>query len=499
MCESTKRIYSSKTSASRNNSISTTGHKTFRYVPRSINQSQQRNITNRSPNYEVRKRSITKFREIPPDDPIPSYRSKSSQSNTQITARSKNQYKNVNLLNDPDCVEMRKHLIENDDFDNYSNDQLKVLLEHLREFSSYSALCRNYDDASQSESLQKKTKQVLQDRAVMTAIERSIENEIPDEVPIEEKLQQFQDQLDQFDNETQRKLQDLEKKHEEDLESFEKDWSENRPKKYRKPSTKLIEIYELERKLGLSGEFDRARIIKQEADDLQLQEMEMAQRQIVKDYNNAKAKLEMKHQEEKQIFYDTRSNLRDLIIAQQKVKRDGVDHRIHVLKIKKEEQGKTREVVFDPTASTPCSGGGAAIYHRESHRSKGHLLPPLIAPNDERIKEMRDREINEKKEKNRQFKARMREKERDAEDLDMNFSLTSESEPGVVNRSTSRNQSSARISTKRSKYDGSSRTSTTTIGNSTESSSSRPQNEQLQNVLNLANDLLQEQNQQPPK
>ncbi|OHT08099.1 hypothetical protein TRFO_23561 [Tritrichomonas foetus] len=406
------------TTNSRKPNYSPTNHKTFRYVPRSISQAQHRRVTtpmSNNGNNEERKR-ITQPRQPPPEPPIPSYLPKKG----SPTPRGKSKKKNQGLLlNNSSCIALREHFFDNGDFENYDDEKLNMLLEHLREYSSYSALHRNYDDAERSDKLQERIKEELKMRS--SNIPQYQENSVPYEVLLEEKMKEHQKELDEFDCQTEEKREKLEEKQKKDTEEFEDRWRNEMPRKYRKPSTKLITYFEIERKLGLNGNFEKAKKLKVETDRLQAEEMEQAQRLLIKDYNNAKAKFDQQQQEEYQLFIDTRKHWRDVILARHKTEKEAIDNRGNVLSKKQCESVKTKEFQFDPNSRSP-TGGGAAIYHRESHRPNGHLLPPLLPPNDEKVKEMLARENEEKRQKNKRILQHIKDKEREADNSEVEFS-----------------------------------------------------------------------------
>jgi hypothetical protein len=68
-----------------------------------------------------------------------------------------------------------------------------------------------------------------------------------------------------------------------------------------------------------------------------------------------------------------------------------------------------------PAARALQSAGGAVVYHRESGQQAGHLLPPLLAPNDDEMKQILLKESEDRKDKNRRFKEYQGMKEKEAD------------------------------------------------------------------------------------
>ena len=120
------------------------------------------------------------------------------------------------------------------------------------------------------------------------------------------------------------------------------------PSKYRKPSTKLITIYDVERKLGLNKDFEKAKRVKAEAEQLEMIEMEKAQKQLIHDYQIARQKLDQKHEEERRQLIETRSLRKELLESRLKVVKSGLQNRNTVVTMKQNDDLKTKENFFDP-------------------------------------------------------------------------------------------------------------------------------------------------------
>ena len=299
---------------------------------------------------------------------------------------------------------------------------LNQLMDNLREYSSHCVLQRQYDEAEQANSLYERVKEEVQ--MLNLNKNENCENDHGDEddIPYIElkkaKMQQFKDELENYDRITIKKRQELEEKLLKDIEMFEDNWKENMPRKYRKPSSKLIVLYEIERKFGLTGQFQEAKKIKIEADKLQSIEMAQAQQRLVHDYSIAKNQFDKQQAKEREIFEDTRNHWRSVVIARQKVEMEAIKNRKTVLSVKQTEPKVVKESSMDQQAKLidQCSNGGAAVYRKENVAPRDILLPPLIAPNDDKMKELKIKEIELQKTRNQQFRAnqKLRELEEDS-------------------------------------------------------------------------------------
>jgi hypothetical protein len=275
-------------------------------------------------------------------------------------------------------------------------------MEHLREFSSYSALKRNYEEGGKADRLYELLREELEMRSSELWEEPEL-NSAEFEELVQAKEREFQSEIEDYDSVTVDKRDQFEKRLKSAEEEFERHWREDCPKKYRKPSARLIVLYEIERKLGLTSQFEQAKIAKRETEALERQEMDAAQRLLRKDYTAAREQFLKEQRDERRIFEDTRKHWKDVMLARHKVVMEAVVNRGHVLNQKQIEARPQKESSLNPTTKRPENAGNAVVYHRESVQQSGHLLPPLLPPNDDLLKEKMMKEIEEQREKLRRF------------------------------------------------------------------------------------------------
>ena len=352
----------------------------------------------------------TRPRDPPAPPPIPSYLKKEDRvktTRTKVAPKS--------LLDDPKCISLRNHFFASEDYEKYKADELQLLMEHLREYTAFSASQRDYDEAERSSALYERLKAHLETRG---GEEHENDDALSYEEFVERKQQEFIQELKDFDEITETKRAQLEEKQREETEVFEKRWREDMPPKYRKPSPKLLQLYEFERKLGMTGQFDRAKLAKVETEKQERLEMEQAQRLLIRDYNSAKAQHEREQREERRIFEDTREHWRSVIIARQKVEFEAIANRENVLNKKQGSPKAQRESSLRPQSKGPQAAGNAVVYHRENLTGSNRLLPPLIPPNDERIIEMQNQEQEEQTKRNKKFQEYRTQKEKEADECE---------------------------------------------------------------------------------
>ena len=399
--------------------------KPIKYIPRSVSRPQTAQGTSANANT----RRATKPKETPPPPPIPSYLPKSSRPKSAVSRSTTNK----SVLDDPNCIAMRNHFYEERDYEKYSTSELQLLKEHLREYTAHCVCQRDYDEARKSEDLYDSLKLEVDRRGGAKSPEPQ-DKDVPYEELAEQKEAAFRRELSDYDEITKDKRKQLQKKQSEDAEEFERHWREDMPPRYRKPSMKLLQLYEVERKLGITGQFEKAKAAKKETENVEREEMAIAQRTLVRDYTAAKQQFEKEQAEERELFENTRSHWREVIVARQKVEFEAITNRGNVLNIKQNPKSSR-----DGTARGPkrvpqsSSGGNPSVYHRENFvGTNNRLLPPLIPPNDTRIKEMSDKEKEEKNKKNKQFREYRMKKDKEADNSEVSESSSDAGDCGFL-------------------------------------------------------------------
>jgi hypothetical protein len=321
---------------------------------------------------------------------------------------------NEPLLSNPKCVILRNHFFESANFEDYPTEQLTLLLDHLREYSAYCALNRNYEDAERGDALAMEVRNEVGMRSeeVWEIDDLSLEKFEGVRELHEEDLKS---ELELFDIATEERRAALLKQLAQERDEFERRWGVDLPPKYRKPSQKLILLYEIERQLGITGQFTEAKRAKHETEALERQETETAQRLLMRDYELACQQFAKNQSSELAMFDDKRREEKEVILARHKVRIGLVGNRRNVLEQKKMELRVPKENSVRPPVKRRQSAGNAAVYRREMSDRTGCLLPPLKAPNDESMIELRKRERKEQQKKNQRFREYLAQKEREAD------------------------------------------------------------------------------------
>ncbi|EAX90125.1 hypothetical protein TVAG_088180 [Trichomonas vaginalis G3] len=328
--------------------------------------------------------------------PIPSYIKKENKkpetpkNNENLTMKS--------YLDDPECIQLREDIANGGSISDVETEKLTVLTAHLREYAVQCGKERNYSEAKMANSIFDFVNGELSIRKSQVVVDRSLENKFEeDRNDLIQKHKEQRDDLTQRFNEKRKKLDE---KLNEETEKFEEQWRTEMPRKYRKPSSALLELIDKEDRFAKAGDFDGAAIVKKEVDALEEKEARTAQKQMIKDYKSAKRKLENKQNSERETFENKYNHQLECLIAQQKIELEQSDNRMNVINQKQIEQLK------EPVKSTKIMPAHAQTHIPVAQRER--ILPDLIAPNDEeKIQEFerKERERSESKQSNSPDKA----------------------------------------------------------------------------------------------
>ena len=314
--------------------------------------------------------------------------SESVSSQTTQRSRTVRPQSEATILNNPNLINLRKTLLKSHDYTNVSTQRLNQLMAHLRLYSADSILKRDYDEAESADELAFEVKEVIQER----------ENQVPRGLPengeadVHNHLDKYIAELDQFDEQTVHKREELEKKQEEELQSFENKWKVEYPKKYRKPSAKLLLMIENERKVGFQGNYKMAREMKAKTDEQRRIEAEAAQERLNNDYIAARERFLEKQLKEREQFDQTRAENRQLLVSKQEQEFKNTINRTRVLSIKEHQQGRMRR-------SALYQENKASAAQLLKQQNNELLLPPLTPPDYKTIKKKeaeKNKELNKK-------------------------------------------------------------------------------------------------------
>jgi hypothetical protein len=284
---------------------------------------------------------------------------------------------------------MRDHLYQNLDFSPFDASKLEDFYVFLREFSIQRALVEEYTEAERARDLSDQ---------VMKELERR--NPRPSMIPTfseangrEELEQTWNAKFAEFQSQTIEKRDQLLARQAAETDEFEGQWMTQMPRKYRKPSVRLLQLKKIERSFAVSKNFSDARNVHSEVAELAHSEMEIAQSNLIRDYESAQRKLIERHQQELAVFQATRDHERLVLEAKYEADKTALQNRCRVVQTRKLA---TRLLKTSITNLNPPTAYQAI----DRLGQQDLLLPPLRPPNDPELlaeKRKQKQEMDRKK------------------------------------------------------------------------------------------------------
>jgi hypothetical protein len=164
-------------------------------------------------------------------------------------------------------------------------------------------------------------------------------------------------------------------------DKFEEWWEQRSPGRYRKQSARLLALLDVERRLGFLSDFDRAAIVRQEADALERAEVERAQQALISNCESAKEAFQRQQGVERELFVERRNGCRAQLVACQNVRMECITNRGLVLDSKQQCRAKKRESSFAIMShSPPQTTGVVKVHHDRTMAPKETPLLPALIP-----------------------------------------------------------------------------------------------------------------------
>lgn len=327
---------------------------------------------------------------------------------TQNTVRSREQTTSthksesrVSYLNDSQCISNREKLasnLENPDFSDISLNDLKKLSAHMKEYQQDRALNEDYVHAREAAQISELIRKELQERNQNDKSHLISANTPANETYLTDFEKQWNEKYQIFDNETEKRRNALLNSQKEEMDAFEKKWSEEMPRRYRKPSNQLLELKQTERNFALSGNFDEAERLHADVENLAKQEAEIIQKRIIRDYQKAKLRLSQRLQEELEKYDSSRQTSRKLIDIEKQKAYEREQRRDNVIKEKQRlAEQNSRE------KSGKISQEFAANVEHEQTNNIMNILPEIVPPNDPKFIEEDQKRKREKRKQQEEF------------------------------------------------------------------------------------------------
>lgn len=326
--------------------------------------------------------------------------------------------------NEAELSSIREQLYSNPDFSNYSTEKLEEFNSYLREYSTCKGMQEDYDEAIRAKDLSDKILTEISSRS--TQIQKQSEPPNNFENKKSQLLSKWQDKINSYDEETEKKRQALKNRHEEETNQFEETWRNEMPRKYRKPTARLLQLKTIEKSYAASGNFIKAKAVHQEVDSMARSEMEAAQSNLNHDYEVAQKRLIEKQRKELERFEESRLHSKQCLLAQQNHEMEAMVNRNKVVHNK-------AHTINKPRSQLQYASSRILYQSNKKNNTDDVLLPPLRAPNDPSVKE---EQMKKKRETDR---VKYQYQRRNAEETLQRYKLDSYKKASSVNNSRLQN------------------------------------------------------------
>jgi hypothetical protein len=301
---------------------------------------------------------------------------------------------------------IREQLYEDPDLSGFDTEKLNEIYASLREYRHHKALKQEYDEAQKARDLSEVVFQELQKRGPVSSATNFDENSLT------ARQNGFEDvwrrKMEKYDEETEVKIHGLREQQAERRREFENIWNQEMPRRYRKPSHQLLQLRKIEKSLALSSDFERAKVVHKEVEEMARREHEVQQENLLRDYAFAQNKLLSRQKADIKTLEDSRAHSRRCLLQEYEHEKIAVKNRSLVVKARKVEAEKGYRTA---NRGRSAIGTGATYSLSDGERSgvEDVLLAPMKPPNDPEFLEnekKRRRETNRRKlEYQRQYAA----------------------------------------------------------------------------------------------
>jgi hypothetical protein len=288
-------------------------------------------------------------------------------------------------LADPDANSLRERLYSSPtpDFTDLTDDELSLLISHLKEYIKMVASNSDYDEARRSRALYDSAMDYRNHRVSDRTKSNSPRTRLAETQKEQEEI--WQRELDEFDRDTEDKLAQLASRHETETKEFELRWQEEETlRKYRKPSSRLLQLSRREKFLARLNHFDEAEVAKLEAGELTRRELAMSQAMVNRDFHFAREKLKEKQQAECDLVVATQQHWRDCVIVRQKAERNVLKNRENAVEQRQKEPCRTREAQLTIVKTRGLNTGQRKRFEENPEISFEYVtvLPPVQPPDE---------------------------------------------------------------------------------------------------------------------
>jgi hypothetical protein len=260
---------------------------------------------------------------------------------------------------------------------------LRPLRTHILDYSNQRARAHDFDAARQCSTLAERIHEEIAARQAAKLVKSQQKRQQHDKA-LGLARERHQQELDEFERDWRDREAKLKEKHEREVQEFDELWARDKPPRYRKSSTTLLEMKQIERSAILVRDYIKARQLKKEIDSRTQLEHRAQQRRLNEDRQEERRQLFERQQKEADTLATHKIQERDTIERRHTRDLDVLEKRKAAVEIQFKEGRYTREL------------SGDALHEEYWVRSRGRpleidpLLPPLSPPTEPQPKKQKN-------------------------------------------------------------------------------------------------------------
>jgi hypothetical protein len=257
-------------------------------------------------------------------------------------------------LHDPDANSLRESVSQTGDLSALSDPELNLLIPHLKEYTKSIAASGDYTEAQRIRSLYDSATDALHHRLFDRTKSASPRARLA--ATQHEQEERWQRELLEFDEETASKITEMRDRHGTAVREFELRWqTDSALRKYRKPSSRLLQLSRMEKFLARLSDFGEAELVRLEARELTAREHALSQALVNRDFHREREELAARQRAEMALLCATQQHRRDILLGQQRANRAVLERRESAVEQRQREPCRKREALLPGAAKPPAA------------------------------------------------------------------------------------------------------------------------------------------------
>jgi hypothetical protein len=185
-------------------------------------------------------------------------------------------------LGDAECEALRDALSQAGDLAGTDTARLRDLHAYLREYAVQCAMNEDFAEARSARALGERVYAELLRRAVRSDDRADLQAAAREREQSRQAL--WRERFEAFESESDQARSELIQRHEAERAEFETAWRVEKRREYQRPTSRLLQLKQIERSLAASGEIDRAEHVHAEAQRCAAAAAAEAQERLDRDY-----------------------------------------------------------------------------------------------------------------------------------------------------------------------------------------------------------------------